>query len=334
MGLHRKALCVAGLAGAAILAVATPATAAIGITRTDDATALANALVGGAGAGITVTNATLSSPGTGALGELSSGVFTLTTTPDTYGLAKGGIVLSTGDVADDQASANTTPCVGSSDCLSYNYLSSGSGPQETLLDPICNGNHYDVTQLDLTFDVGTGVTALAITLVFASDEYPTYIVPTGYDDCFGLFVNGTNYAMANGDPFLVENPGFDNASGTQLNGVLTADNGSGVEEHVNLTIPVVGDSIGNTMTLILADRTDHSFDSAVYVSALGASPAIGIFGDNFEGGNLACWSTQIGGAGGGTCTRGDMPVPEALLPVRELPWDHVLPANLRVVPQS
>ncbi len=337
MGFLRHSRLLGWLFAAGILAAAAPAHADIHITRSADATTLANALVGGSGAGITVTNATLSSPGTGPSGEMSSGVFTITTSPDTYGLPKGGIVLSTGDVADDGTASNTTPCTTTLDCLSFSYSSSATAAQETLFSTVCPGTHKDVTQLDLTFTVDAGVDTLALTVAFASDEYPTFDGIPSLVDCFALFVNGSNVAMANGDVFTVANSGFDAASGTQFNGALMANNGSGVEPHVNLAITgLTPGSTNNHMTLILADRTDNLIDTGIYLSAFGASPPVAdntIFVDNFEGGNLACWSSQVGGTGGGSCSQGSAPLTASSLPVHELPWDHVLPAHLRILPK-
>ena len=325
---------------AGILTAVAPLQAAIQITRSTDATALATALVGGAGAGITVTSALIQSPGTGASGEKSSGVYQITASPDTYGLTKGGIVLSTGDAGDDGTASNTTPCEGFSDCLSFDFHDSASAAEDTLLDQVCSGTHKDVTELDLTFNVAADVSSLTLYVAFASDEYPTFNDSASLVDCFALFVNGTdsahNFANANGDVFTVANPGFGAWSGTQLNGALLANNGVSTVPRIGLTIPVTPGSTGNALKLILSDKLDGSIDSAIYIEALGASPPVGsdcVFCDGFEGSNLACWSSQTGGSGGGSCLPWS-PATLLLAPSRELPWDHRLPANLRVVPRN
>ena len=137
--------------------------------------------------GVTVTSATLSG-NSGIGGELSSGTFAVSAPPDTYTFTVGGIVLSTGDVAQVATGPDTTPCVlPDLACLTYDYFSFATAEQEALLDPITGNqfDHYDVTQLDLEFDVDPGVDTIYFRLAFGSEEYPVFF-GTEFNDGFGL----------------------------------------------------------------------------------------------------------------------------------------------------
>jgi hypothetical protein len=260
------------LAPLVLLAVhATSARAAIVVTPNTDADALAAALTAG-GTGITLIDATLSGQATGN-GETSSGTYAVTgPLPDTYGLVSGGIVLSTGDVRD----YGTGPNAATKNVWQYGVAASGA--QEALLDPITGSyNHWDTTQLDLTFDVDPNVDTIYFQVVFGSEEYPEFV--GSFIDGFGLYLNGTNYAQAGGQPVNVNHPAMTAIAGTELDGVL-APSGEAV---LTFALPVTPGSFNNLLTFIIADTVDQDADTTAYVTGFGSSLKT-LFFDGFEGG--------------------------------------------------
>ena len=283
-------LAVAAACAAALVA-ASRLPAALTITPTVDANVLA-AVRDDERGGITVTDATLFfSDDIG--GELSSGTFAVSAPPDTYTFTRGGVVLSTGDVADVATGPNTTPCEdGATGCLDFSYGLAASDPQEALLDPITGGDfvHYDVSQLDIEFDVDEGVDTLYFRLAFGSDEFPFWF-ETIFNDGFGLYLNGTNHAFVDSDPINISHPSTAPRPGTQLNG-LVLDAGS---PAFTLALAVTGGSKGNLLQLILGDASDSFLDTAVYVSALGSDlPSGAIFINGFPDPCVTGWSGDVG----------------------------------------
>lgn len=134
---------------------------AIVVTPDANVSNLVSALV--SGAGISVISATLwyQDDGTGTV--LSTGTFT--NLSGTYGIPA-GIVLSTGNVAHYSDGPNTSDNNGTA------YGVPATPAQEALLDPITGGtfDHWDVTQLDLTFTTSTG--SVYFWAVFGSEEHP------------------------------------------------------------------------------------------------------------------------------------------------------------------
>jgi hypothetical protein len=264
--------CLPGLALLALGAFHSGAAhAAIVVTSSTDANALAAALTAG-GTGITLIDATLSGQATGN-GETSSGTYAITgPLPDTYGLVSGGIVLSTGDVRDYGTGPNTV----SKNVWQYGVAASGA--QEALLDPITGSfNHFDATQLDLTFDVDPDVDTIYFQVVFGSEEYPEFV--GSFIDGFGLYLNGTNYAEVAGQAVNIDHPAMTAIAGTELDGVL-APNGEAV---LTFALPVTPGSFNNLLTFIIADTVDSDADTTVYVTGFSSSLK-SLFFDGFEGG--------------------------------------------------
>jgi len=246
------------LAIAAALALSySGASHAIAITPETDANTLAAAVTAGA-SGITVTGATLSGHVTD--GGVSSGTYS--NASGTYNNVPGGIVLSTGDVQDYEDGPNTTGSMGT------NYGVPATAAQENLLDPITGGgfNHFDTTQLDITFDSATGEVFFFV--VFGSEEYPEF-VNSSYIDGFGLYLNGVNIASVAGDPVNINHPAMQALAGTELDGIL-APNGNPI-----LAFSGAANPTGNTLTFIVADTSDSSYDTTVYISSLsGQDPSV------------------------------------------------------------
>ena len=210
--------------------------------------------------GIRVSNVTLQAHQNES--GTSSGLFTIGAPPYTYNLTRPGIVLSTGNVKDYESGNNTT----SSRTTGYGIQS--TAPQEALLDPITgsggqNFRHFDVTQLDIQFDMETGFDRIEFKVVFGSEEYPEF-VNSLFIDGFGIYLNGSNIAFSAGQPININHPDMRALAGTELDGVL-APGGNPV---LTFSAPVVPGSTGNMLTFIVADTSDPVLDTTVYVSSL------------------------------------------------------------------
>jgi len=230
---------------------------ALSVTQDTDATSLANAVSAGA-TGLVVTGASLSFNSSAAAGAASSGTYT--NASGTYGIGS-GIILSSGNVSSYGDGPNTQ----SDFTFSYGVLATGA--QQALLFPITGKSyHYDVTQLNITFDMLPGFNTVFFNVVFGSEEWPEY-VNSAYIDGFGLFLNGFNIASVGGLPVNINHPGMSPIPGTELDAVL-APGGN----PINLFSGLVGDgSTGNTLTFIVADASDSILDTTVYIASLGGT---------------------------------------------------------------
>jgi len=232
---------------------------AITTTGTNDADLLVNTLIGSEGSGIipTSVSATLSGHSSGS--STSSGTYV--NPSETYGMVD-GIVLSSGNVNDYNDGPNTL----SSKSTIYGVPATAA--QELLLDSITGGfyYHYDVTQLDVTFDMQPGFDTVYFNVVFGSEEFPEY-VGTQFIDGFGLYVNGENIAFVDGQPVNINHPSMDFIPGTELDGILTDSIG---DSFVHTFSALVGDgSTGNILTFIVSNTSDYILDTTVYISQLG-----------------------------------------------------------------
>ncbi len=222
------------------------------VTLNTNANQLATAVTSG-NTGVTVTNATLQGQSNGP-GVASTGTFT-----NIYGLASGAVITS-GNAADYGSGPNT------SGSFTTGYNVAATAAQNVLLNPLTNGNpnHFDVTELDLTFTVDPGVSNIFFNVAFGSEEYPVY-VGSQYVDAFGLYLNGTNIAFVGGLPVNIDHPCFTALAGTELNGVLACNN-----NPVN-TFSGAVHSGTNTLTFIIADTSDAVLDTTAYIGALGTT---------------------------------------------------------------
>lgn len=229
---------------------------AISITGTSDPSALEAGLLGLV-PGLTVTGFSVSNQ-TGAGGEVSTGVYT--NASGTYGIPR-GVVLSSGDVRDYADGPNTAPN------FTFDYAAPATAAQEALLDPITGGgfNHFDTTQLNVTFDVDLTVTEVFFNVVFGSEEFPEF-VGSSFIDGFGIYFNGTNIAFAGGLPININHPDFGPLPGTELDGILAP----GGISRLRFDVPVTPGSTSNTLVFILGDSSDGAFDTTVYVNGLGS----------------------------------------------------------------
>lgn len=289
------------LIAAAAVMISTPAQAIV-ISATQDTNSLINALIGGGGTGIVVTNVTLNGhqqsisiggPDFPPSTLTSSGTYTNDT--GTYGIGA-GVVLSTGGV--EPLSFSGTEAIpgygdGTSQSDSNSWAYGGTFPpstdpddpdlgvpaspaQESLLDPITSRpdldppetyDHFDVTELIISFDMQSGFDQVSFGVVFGSEEYPEF-VDSPFIDGFGMFLNGVNIASTGGRPVNIRHPDFAALPGTELDGVLAPNN------IPLLTFSGLVNPTGNTLRFIVADTSDGVLDTVVYFSSLDGVPQV------------------------------------------------------------
>ncbi|MCC5829224.1 MAG: choice-of-anchor L domain-containing protein [Phycisphaeraceae bacterium] len=245
------------------MALAHPsAVLAIVVTPNTSAMELALAVTGGLDTGLTVTGASLSGhTGFNMLEEPVTSSGTFTNFSGTYGIGP-GIILSSGGVEDYGDGPNT----------SFNFTTAYGVPatpeQEDLLFPISGMPlHFDVTQLDITFDVDAGTDSVFFNVTFGSEEFDDFV--GSIIDAFGLYLNGINIAFIDGLPINIDHPNMGFHPGTELNGILGGSTGPlGPLVHT-FSGAVTPGSTDNVLTFIIADTLDDVLDSTVYISQLG-----------------------------------------------------------------
>jgi hypothetical protein len=170
----------------------------------------------------------------------------------------GGVILSTGDIF-NAVGPNVNPSAG------LDNVQVGSPALDLLIAPQIT---TDASTLEFNFIPPPNVTSVTFKYVFASEEYPENVA-TGFNDVFGLFMDGQNVALIPGTttPIFINslnatatpslfNNNFAATFGTQFDGfsaVLTA------------TVPVTPGT-PRLITLAIADGTDRLGDSAVFVA--------------------------------------------------------------------
>ena len=236
--------------------VSSPAHATVMVGATADANTLANSI---SGSGVTISGAKYN--GT----PLASGTFT-------GGSSAGigidtGIILTTGN-AKDAEGPNT------SDGTSIDNPTGGDTDLSALIN---NAPTNDAASLTLDFTTAGG--DLFFNYVFASEEYNEY-VNSGFNDVFGFFLDGNNIALIpgtttpvsinnvnGGDPFGTNatNPGFYNNNDPNDPGPPSLD-----IEYDGFTKVFQAQALNlkpgtHTIKLAIADTSDSSLDSAVFI---------------------------------------------------------------------
>jgi hypothetical protein len=261
------------IAAAALVLIGVGVAQAGTLTTTNNTNAndLAAALTSGGAGGITITNAVLS-VNTLPTGEASSGIYT-TSGPNNYQLQGSGIVISSGNAAQD---GSTGAFISS---VTTDFGTNATAAQTNLLNQVASApsGWHDVTELTVTFSADANTDHVFFNTVFASAEYPHFV--GSFIDGFGLFLNGTNIAFAGGNPVNINSPLMVNTAfnqdgvgvpGTQfqttpLEGLLV-QNGSPVVTYSGAVTP---GSTGNTLVFIVGDANDNQLDTAAFIQGLG-----------------------------------------------------------------
>ena len=235
-----------------LLAVATNSHALV-VTTVSDGNVLAGNI---AGSGVTIDSASINYIGANTQG----GVFT-------GGIASGigiesGILLTTGD-----ASAAVGP--NSSGVTSTTV---GTAGDTGLSAQIGGVSTNDANVLEFNFTTSTG--DLFFDFVFASDEYNEFL---NFNDPFGLFVDGVNYALAPDGQIVSVGSVNCGTTGTDTGPNCSSFNNNTTTNAFNIeydgftdvfTASVLGLGAGShTMKFAIADAGDDSIDSAVFIKA-------------------------------------------------------------------
>ncbi len=234
-----------------LLAVATNSHALV-VTTVSDGNVLAGNI---AGSGVTIDSASINYIGASTQGGVFTGGIT-----SGIGI-ESGILLTTGD-----ASAAVGP--NSSTATTTNI---GTAGDTDLSAQIGGVSTNDANVLEFNFTTSTG--DLFFDFVFASDEYNEFL---NFNDPFGLFVDGVNYALAPDGQIV--SVGSVNCGTT---GTGTGPNCSSFNNNTTnafnieydgftdvFTASVLGLGAGShTMKFAIADAGDNAVDSAVFIKA-------------------------------------------------------------------
>jgi len=254
-----------------------PVAAQFAITPSGDATTLANALLGSGGA-VTITSATYTGAAT-ASGTYTSGPLSIAD----------GIIITSG------SATNALPPNASGSTTTSNGL-----PGDTLCSQLTSPqSSLDAARLDLVFDLALGFDGISFQLIFGSEEYPEFVGST-FNDSVGVWLNGTTLADQvafdpGGSPININGPFFASAqvvtpptNGMEYDGstpLLTAQTG------------LVGGSTGNTLSIVVCDAGDRSYDSGALLSGLA-----GCVGNDCDTGVVLCEDVNSDSDAEDSCT--------------------------------
>lgn len=252
------------LAPAAALLLFASSAAALSVSPTSDAEALAGAL---RGTGITIVPGSAAYTGAdGAAGLFSGGLAS--------GLGIGsGVVLTSGLAALAE---------GPNDRSDEGFDLERAGDPD--LTALAGYETFDAAVLEFSFETAGG--SLFFNYVFASDEYNEY-ANTEFNDVFAFFLDGENLALIPGTATPVGvntvNGGNPEAGSPAVNADLFLDNQYREEDGVavpsafdleydGFTVVLTARALGlapgpHRIRLAVADASDGIFDSAVFLQA-------------------------------------------------------------------
>ncbi|EYF02104.1 choice-of-anchor L domain-containing protein [Chondromyces apiculatus] len=267
MGLRRLSAASLAISSLAIAGSAH----ALNVSPTDNAQALADAIMGSGGA-VTVTAVSYSGS------ALASGTYT----DGPLGLANGAL-LTTG------SALGALPPDDSGQTTTVNNL-----PGHPLCDALVPGyTTYDASVLTLTFDLNANFNGIQFNSVFGSEEYPEW-VGSSFNDVYGVYLNGQQVAFDDGgNPITINGPFF---SGGSV--VLTPANGTeydGTTGILNTRAPLGGGSVNNVLQIVVCDSGDQAFDSGAFITGLN-----GCIGEDCSG-TVPCELIDNDGDGVSSC---------------------------------
>jgi len=178
-----------------------------------------------------------------------------------------GVILSSGDVKDAEATSNT----------SGSKTTSFGTPGDADLTALIGGGEatHDAVSLTLTFKTDSSVKGVTFDFIFASEEFPEW-VGTAFNDDFGAFLDGANIAFDKaGQPISVNNNFFEINNDVWNPGNLASVGKLKVNlpfEYDGLT-PLLTTSKSlkpglHTLKFVIADTGDTAYDSVVFLSKL------------------------------------------------------------------
>ena len=250
----------------AVWACSVTAFAQLSVAPNQNATNLANYLLGG---GVTITNAVLTCPGN------ANAIFTNGATTN-LGI-NSGIVLTTGSAPNI---ANTN---------SYNSNVNNGAAGFASMSPITGtSSNYDGCMLE--FDINPKCSPLNIRYKFASEEYPEY-VGLGYNDAFGFFISGPNPLGGNYSNYnLAVVPGtslpvtIDNINSGYNSSYYIPNSGNTIV-YDGMTTVLTGSAnvvpcANYHLRLAITDGGDPNYDSGVFLEQSGISCAAPVVNAN------------------------------------------------------
>lgn len=211
------------------------------------------------GPGITVSNIKFNQAGAVDDESQAAGLFS---NGQSYVGMGSGAILSSGAVTD---------LPGTNDISNTSVtLNTGS---DLDLESLATGTVYDSTVLEFSF-VPTSDT-ISFEYVFLSEEYNEYVGST-FNDVFGFFVNGVNYATvgSNKDPVAVNSVNLGSNALLYINNDVHTSSvpnpisieADGLTTVLTCTAPVIPNQV-NTFKFAIGDVSDEGFDSWVMIKA-------------------------------------------------------------------
>ncbi len=176
-----------------------------------------------------------------------------------------GVILSSGNVKDAEATANTS-----------GEKSTGFGtPGDSDLSALVDGQTFDAVALTLTFTSDSSVKGVTFDFLFGSEEFPEF-VNTMFNDDFGVFLDGQNISFdQNGNPISVNNNFF------ELNNDIWNPGNPATAGKLQVSLPFEYDGLTpllttskalkpgtHTLKFVIGDTGDSIYDSVVYLSKL------------------------------------------------------------------
>ncbi len=256
------ALCAAGITAAHAAPVVTKISDPGGPTPED----MVNSLLS-ADSGITIVGGSVSYTGA----NVASGTFTGGGSNQSNSIGiQTGIILTSGDAAFVSGLPNTGDTT----------VNNGA-PGSALLNGLGQGTTFNASILSFSFIPTSN--QVEFSYVFGSEEYNNF-VNSGFNDVFGFFVNGENFALVPGTdtPVAINNVNCGGPSSGAANGVNPENcnffrdnppNSGNIDTELDgLTVILsfianVNAGEENLIQLGIADVGDSSLDSAVFIAA-------------------------------------------------------------------
>lgn len=185
-----------------------------------------------------------------------------------------GLLLSTGTAT--PAEENTSSSAGEPFDTTFGNEAPHEALQNALEKAFETRELTDTTSLTFTFNItDPSIKGIQFDAVFGSEEYPEF-ADSDYVDIGGIFVNGQNYGLFNGDPQQPLSILGDNIEAGNFidntEGVYPIEY-DGFSPLLRITAPVQQGL--NTIEIAIADTGDDIYDSALFFSNLHSTPYSG-----------------------------------------------------------